>query len=466
MQNLSALLDLIHNPEAPPSGQPLRVLLEKISQVVEVHMVCENVSDWPFGHFWSDPSEPRHSKLLCYFINPDERHGCGSFLLSKLVTVLIDALPPGSGFPKISERDEGFWRACRVQAETRRGDDQSGQMDLFITRDYDLERFAIIIENKIKRAPNQRKQLQNYVAKAKNRPARFVEKEIFVFFLPLIDDCCPVKSDLEAIQALEVAYAPITFEHHISRWLKAVLDTEWPGHLPPRIREHLSYYRNLIEYLVNQRKKQAMSNKVLERLIQAATEAKTGGRILPTWNEVNQLEASLREMKPYFERMLRGGLLLRVEHILKEKGVTPQWYVEAGELVAPCPTHSPFDELLDKCVILCVPVSDAVCVCLGAHPHEGELNATFWIGYLRTGSEDEQARIEAQVFEVAQEWFGTSEPFRNRPYYQWEWCEDTTYENCGDEARAQALANELLELHAKLLVRLHAGVNSPGLGLA
>lgn len=326
----------------PLVSEPLRSLFDDLSKIVEKHSVEEDIAEWPFKYFWSDPSEPRHSKLLHYFINPDGKHGCGPFLLRKLVEIFVAALPANHSFPSISERHDQFWRACRVDAETRRGDDQCGQMDLFITRDIDRERFAIVIENKVKQAPNQLNQLQNYVKKAKHRPASFVENEIFVFFLPLIDDCWPHKSDVEAIQKQGVAYAYVTFEQHIKPWLKAVLDTNWPDGLPRRIRKHLSYYRNFIDYLINQRKKTAMSDKILERLKQAADDAKVGKDKLPSWDEVLRLETAFHEFKPYFERMLRGGFLLRVEEILTTRATTT-WHVEGRNTTAKSVT-SEFDE--------------------------------------------------------------------------------------------------------------------------
>ena len=46
-------------------------LLEDVARTVEEGNFKRSITDWPFEHFWGNPYEPRHSKLLRYFIDPD-----------------------------------------------------------------------------------------------------------------------------------------------------------------------------------------------------------------------------------------------------------------------------------------------------------------------------------------------------------------------------------------------------------
>ena len=444
--------------EADAGGEPLLALLEQVAQVVEEHAVQQNITDWPFEHFWSDPSEPRHSKLLRYFINPSEKHGCGPFLLREFVETLVKALPLNHEFPAISQRQDEFWRACGVDAEIRRGDDEPGQLDLLITRAVDRERFAIIVENKIKGAPNQPKQLQNYVTKAKNRSANFREKEIFVFFLPLIDDRFPDKEDVAAIQKQGVEYSYVTFENQILPWLNAVLETNWPDGSSPEIREHLSYYRNFIEYLVNQRKKSTMSSQILERLKQAADDSKSTNRALPSWNEVQRLETSLSEMKPHFQRMLRGNLLLRIESLLKEKQLIPEWYLADNGIATPLRINAEFNESFDQGASLSVFLSDEVKMVRVTVSTSSikEGMPTFFVGCLLVRPDEESNGIQSQILEIASEWFKTTRD--KNTFLPWikygPLREEITYSNCQEEVSAEKVVEELLEFRDYLASKL------------
>jgi hypothetical protein len=123
------------------------------------------------------------------------------------------------------------------------------------------------------------------------------------FFLPLTDDLNPASDDLKAILG-KVTYKKITFEKHIRAWLKIALE-EWPANLDCRIREHLSYYLNLINHLINQRELDTMKASILKQ-IEKADQNDT----LPAWSQVEQLYESASKLKQCLESVLRGKTVI------------------------------------------------------------------------------------------------------------------------------------------------------------
>ena len=358
---------LIEN-ENQLGDRSFRTLLEKVGDIVSHHKVQRNITDWPFENFWNNPHEPRHSKLLGYFIDPKQGHGCDDFLRLKLLEVLKNSLNAHKCRPTVQCR----FRAdeCNVEAETRDvqpGDNKPGQIDLSITRQCDDDRsdnnrnFAIIIENKINRATNQPEQLQKYVARF--RRVGFSDEQIFVFFLPLTDDLNPASDDLKAILG-KVTYKKITFEKHIRAWLKIALE-EWPANLDCRIREHLSYYLNLINHLINQRELDTMKASILKQ-IEKADQNDT----LPAWSQVEQLYESASKLKQCLESVLRGKLLLRVQSLLRERKVNVGFVLDDGTEMKQT-LDSPYDAWFERECNLGILVRTHVLVCLGGYGDGG-----------------------------------------------------------------------------------------------
>ncbi len=427
----STLADILIENETQFGDRSFRTLLEKVGDIVGQHKVQRNITDG-------------------YFIDPKQGHGCDDFLRLKLLEVLGHSLKAHNCRPTAQCR----FRAdeCKVEAETRDvqpGDNKSGQIDLLITRQCDDDRsdndrnFAIIVENKINRAPNQPEQLQKYVARF--RRAGFSDEQIFVFFLPLTDDLDPASDDLKAILE-KVTYAKITFEKQIRAWLKVALE-EWPANLDQRIREHLSYYGNLINHLINQRERDTMKANILKQIEQAEQ-----NNSLPSWSQVESLRNSADELKQCLESVLRGKLLLKIRNILEQQG-EDVWLCLEDESTKKIKVDSRDDEQFGVNVLLCVRADSAVSLCFGASPKD-----PFWIGYLRSGSKGEQKKIEPLVLSEAQEHL-TGIVGKNDPYYAWGWRRGLTYDNC--VANSPAIAEKLVEMRNSLVDKLKvAGVRS------
>src|SRR5258706_3066686 len=322
-------------------------LLEEVAKTVEDHKIKQNITDWPFEHFWDNPNEPRHSKLLRYFIDPAAEHSCGSFLLGKLFDGLKGSFPPDHRFQA---------EHCRVS--------QPDFIDLLIEMDSGDGKYAVIIENKINWAKDQWKQLQRYVESVKKR--RFDAKQIYVFYLPLTSNKDPNRDDVGAItRELGVNYRKITFDTDILNWLETVLitdrDPEWPSAMREGMCENLSHYRNLIRYLVNAQKELNMNREILKQLEQA--EKKTQ---LPTWSQVESLHKSALELKQCLQSVLRGKMLLRIQILLKQKRkkVDVRFYLGDGTVVNQT-LDSPYDDRFDRECNLGIRVSDTVVVCFG-----------------------------------------------------------------------------------------------------
>jgi glutathione peroxidase-family protein len=401
-------------------------LLEKVAKTVEDHNIKRNITDWPFEHFWGNPYEPRHSKLLGYFVNPDEEHRCGAFLLGKLFVVLKES--------KILPNDEQFIADdCRVS--------QPEYIDLLIERDCENGKFAIIIENKINWAKDQWKQLQRYVESVINRG--FGAKQIYVLYLPLTSYKNPDPNDLDTIKKLCVNYEKITFETHIRKWLEKAIneepDLECPAAMHDGMRENLSHYLNLIKFLINKQKELKMNHELLKQLAEAEKRNR-----LPTWSQVESLQKSAVELKQCLESVLRGKLLLEIQRILQEQHVVV-WLCLESEPTEKISVIDAYDERFGDSVDLCVHADANVSVCFGGN------NDGFWLGYMRSGSSDNQKRVEPFILSEAQSCIKSSEG-NDKTWYAWVWRKEITYGNC--LANSSSIADKLVDMRNRLVDRL------------
>ena len=114
--------------------------------------------------------------MIRYFIAPSESHSCGIFLLLKLFEVLELDLP-------VDEH-------CIVP------DKEQDHIDILIQRDSPNSgepNYAVIIENKVNSAKDQKKQLMRYPESVKNIGAseKIEQGRIEVFYLPRTDEKQP-----------------------------------------------------------------------------------------------------------------------------------------------------------------------------------------------------------------------------------------------------------------------------------
>lgn len=399
-------------------------LLEKVAKVVEDHKIKRSITDWPFEHFWGNPYEPRHSKLLGYFIDPEAAHECGHFLLGKLLSILDKSLTASERLPPVLSRfPEG---GCRVNAEDQ-------YIDLCIERDCDDRKYAIIIENKINWAENKHKQLQTYVERVRCGRG-FEYNQIYVFYLPLTDAKNPNKDDLAWLDEKKVCYKKITFKDHILGWLNAVLaesERGWPPNMAEGMRENLSHYRNLIGYLINKQKELTMNHAILKQLEQSEKE-----NPLPTWSQVESLQKSAVELKQCLESVLRGKLLLSIRSNLQEKG-GDVWLCRDPDSTIKIKVGSPYEDDFGGDVDFCVSADDSVIVCFGCGPNG------FWMGYMRGDSRDKQDKSERFVILEAQKLL-KSTIGKPAPWYAWEYMKGVNYDNC--LAQSSTITETLLEM--------------------
>ena len=288
----------------------LRAILPEVGGIVEARDVQWSVTDWPFEHFWGNPSEPRHSKYLAFFLGGTEAHGCGPFLLHRLfqTTETLAGLALTS-YKVIPERRSKTY----------------GQIDLLVLGTCsDGRQVALIIENKVNGAQNQTKQLRRYVEQVQVEHGLRAEN-IYVLFLPFSSDKEPNPDDLVFIKESGVAYEKITFETHIAQWLRAALepplgDPSYPENLRTErgMRDNLRHYQALINYLIKKQKEDQMSQQIIRQLQTFEGDQKA----LPSWSSVHHLIRSASELLPCLERVLRGKLLFGVMEQLLALDIT------------------------------------------------------------------------------------------------------------------------------------------------
>jgi PD-(D/E)XK nuclease superfamily len=267
----------------------------------------------PFEIFWANPAEPRHSRLLEYFIQPSEKHNCGPFLLRSLLERLNTI---SSGAPV----DE----YCEVTCE-------KGHIDLLITRNRDDGRYAIILENKVNGASDQEQQLQKYCEQVRRRG--FKREEISLCYLTLRGG---EPSD-DSIGDLKDRLRLARFDREIVPWLEEALSggTDTPCGMTADMRDNLKHYLNLIKWLLNNEKAMQMNERILEALRKADEEKR-----LPTLGDIVALRESAQALEQSYLGLMRAKraktykavrkLLeerdkLRATHRYHDKWLPPTW---------------------------------------------------------------------------------------------------------------------------------------------
>jgi hypothetical protein len=295
-----AMAQILAAEEAAFDSEHLRALLENVAGVVRDHAIEFSITDWPFENFWEKlPREPRHSKLLGYFLDPQRDHSCGAFLLGEFFATIA----PGEDLPI-----EG----CRVERP------ESRRIDLHVVRACGDEQrdFAVVIENKVNYAHYRPHQLSDYIGIVHREHPSIRLDRIFAFYLPRTDEPEPsadplVCEDKSAVQEISNPQWPgqhprwiqISFKTHILAWLKRALDG-WPPDLRPELCESLTHYRNLIRYLIRKHMNIDMQTKLLAQL------QRIGDANLPAWTDVVTVKQSAEALQPALESVLRGKLLL------------------------------------------------------------------------------------------------------------------------------------------------------------
>jgi hypothetical protein len=168
-----------------PGGDQFNRLWQTAAGVAAKFHIKRRDTDWVFENFWPNAAEPKHSKLLGFFLDPQELHGCGPFLLEKFLS-LLETTARGTKHRNPKAEPRFIADGCIVKAERE-------YIDLRIERERDDGKFAIIIENKINKACDQygfrisvgreASQLETYVERLLRRGFHY--HEIYVFYLPL-----------------------------------------------------------------------------------------------------------------------------------------------------------------------------------------------------------------------------------------------------------------------------------------
>lgn len=424
--------ELLDQSQKLPGGERFKALWQESSKSAERFRVERRITDWVFENFWMNPHEPRHSKLLAYFIKPDEEHGCGEFLLTKFCEGLNKPLKKALKNENVHIRTDCL-RHCKVDAEI-------GRIDVSITCDCVDPKWTVIIENKINNAKNQDRQLERYV----RLRCKEGYKRIFVFYLPRSSDKDPDLSELKALKDLEVEflarifYVKITFEQEILSWLNSALKN-WPKS-DKDLREHFSYYRRLVVYLVNLNKQNKMDSAILNNIQQE--EEKRGHLTLKV---IDDAIISALSLKRVFERVLRGRLLRRIYDALRKRDLDPHFYdiLEWPKLrrVNPESDYAPeFEEL----IIVAIEVTSAISVGYG---WEDETPG-FFFGYFRLN--DEHGQFDDLVQREALSLFVEIDPMDNKALYYASKSENLTPEQCQEEKTAAHKVMKICEMQERL----------------
>ena len=361
-------------------------------------------------------------------MDPQQGHSCGQFLLAAFLQVLEDSFNKSSQFPHRFPSDN-----CRVIPE-------SEYIDLCIERKCNDRRFAIIIENKVNWAVDQKKQLQTYVERV-HQEHRFAYDEIYVFYLPLTVDKHPNPTDRDWVVKSGAHYLQITFANEILRWLDSVLWDSDFRHNHQDMCENLTHYRNLIRYLNRRQKELKMNARILDHLKEAETR-----NTLPMLADLDAISQSIVNLRQCVQQVLRGKLLLAIRNTLQQQGHDVWMNLEKDPLQQ-AEINSPFDAAFGNSTNVCIRVSDTAHVCFG-----GAADHTFWLGYLRDGSPEQQAEISSVILDEAKNQLGEKIHTDDPPWFAWAWRDGIYNENDGENSAA-AISKRLIAMRKKLLER-------------
>ena len=247
----------------------------------------------PFELFWGNPDEPKHSRLIWYFINPGAEHDCGLYLLGTFLSALE--------IIGVELRVDGN---CRVTREDE-------CIDLLITRDAVDGKYAIIIENKVNGARDQKKQLQTYYDVVRKRG--FDVNQIFVCYLTLRGGS-PSDDSLGRISRAHLTER--TFKHNVVAWLEGVLRDggNWPVKMTAEMCDNLKHYLSLIKWRLNKEKIMQMNEKIFE-VLQLADEENR----LPTPTEITALTESAKVLADCYQRLKRAKTISAVQRLLQDR---------------------------------------------------------------------------------------------------------------------------------------------------
>lgn len=175
---------------------------------LERHNVFRIISDLYYR-------ENFHSDILCYFLNPKEKHRCGNIFLTAFIRMINKC---GTN---ISVSDYFDAEVSREQ-----GDSEHGRIDILVFSK--SSRKAIVIENKIHDAPDMQRQLPRYYDYVIENLGYTIDA---IVYIPLDVAKKPDKSDWTELDKLHVndsilkiipAYCDKTKVNLVSDWVEPV----------------------------------------------------------------------------------------------------------------------------------------------------------------------------------------------------------------------------------------------------
>lgn len=340
-----------------------RRLWETASVAFRNCKVETKVAYTPFDIFWSNPDEPRHSRLLKYFIDPEEGHNCGIVLLRGLLKAF-----------RLREQELPVDSHCKVTREDQ-------HIDLLITRNKEDGNYAVIIENKVNGARDQYRQLQTYYDVLLKRG--FKDKEIFVCYLPL-RHVAPSEDSRGNIKELHIR----SFDVHIVSWLETALRNKETCSLQGGMLDNLRHYLDLIKWKLNQEKITQMNEQIFDvlRKLDRSNE-------LPKLEEIMTLKESAQALEKCYRRFVRAKTFGDVRHLLEERDLK----VSHSDSTRNGWANSPLeDDLISDDYWFGISIGDLVIVALGAE--DDKIYAGYGVPSLGDGAApartDEMKRFE------------------------------------------------------------------------
>lgn len=185
--------------------------------------------------------EKVHTPFLTNLLDPKGTHSQGALFYESFIEILAASLPYIRTFICSD------YSYLNVIAEKNTG--SFGEIDILLYNTHPIERFAIIVENKIW-ASDQKEQLSRYYRYAIESLKVAPDRILLIYLTPYGNPASEISIQLSSAQKLQDSNSLlfISYKHHINQWLNSVL----PYVEANKVKQVLIQYIDTIKLICNE----------------------------------------------------------------------------------------------------------------------------------------------------------------------------------------------------------------------
>ena len=384
-------------------------LLSKAICIARKNQRSHSITDKPFEIFWDNPSEINHSRLLAYFLNPQESHGFGKEILRLFYNTCQQS--------NLSV-DDDTKLYCEAYAPTQ---ESRGFIDVMIYGGKHSSEYAVVIENKVNDAPDQQSQLNRYYRRMFEDGIS--DENIHIIYLPLRHRR-PHPSIVNSIP--KSCLHLCSFDKEVRNWLKSCIDIFAQSADPVRqgFKQNLEHYRNLLNYRIESDREYHMQTQILERL--SNYEHELCKDIQHQYKDLNTLVTAIQSIQACLQAVLRGKLILGVCQNLKDNRLDFSYYDASGRKVdEQFVNHgmSPFNPGFLNEYKVGIKLNDNCVLCIAVSPDDKDRPC--WFGIMR---DSDFIQTNNRYYDLLKDY----NPQSNDYWLAYWYVDNINYDNCDE----------------------------------